>query len=382
MAKGRRGHGSGAVYKRKVGGKVVGWTAMLDLGFDNGKRKRQAFYGRTQDEVQAKLDEARHALRKGTFVAGPKITTAQWLERWLRDVAKPNVRPSTFRRYKDLTEQHIAPSLGRIPLERLTPADVRQLLNAKGADLAPRTVHHIRAVLRTALHQAERDGLVQRNAGALAESPRVERQEMKAFTPDEARAFQQAIKGDPEEALYLVTLDAGLRQGEVLGLRWQDVDLAAGVVRVTYALQRVDGKLQLVDVKSKTSHRAIKLGAVAAQALRAHHARQADESGRVTWLPFGLVFTGAHGLPLDGTALTKRFQALLQRVGLPRLRFHDLRHSSASLLLSQHIPARVVMERLGHSTITLTMNTYSHVIAELNQEAADAMDRVFGVPSA
>jgi integrase len=143
MAKGRRGHGSGAVYKRKVGGKVVGWTAMLDLGFEGGKRKRQAFYARTQDEVQAKLDEARHALRKGTFIAGPKSTTAQWLERWLRDVAKPNVRPSTFRRYKDLTEQHIVPSIGRIPLERLSPADMRQLLNAKGATLAPRTVHHI-----------------------------------------------------------------------------------------------------------------------------------------------------------------------------------------------------------------------------------------------
>jgi integrase len=376
MAKGRRGHGSGAVYKRKVGGKVVGWTAMLDLGFEGGKRKRQAFYARTQDEVQTKLDEARHAQRKGTFVAGPKITTAEWLERWLRDVAKPNVRPSTFRRYKDLTEQHIAPTVGRIPLERLTPADVRQLLNAKSADLAPRTVHHIRAVLRTALHQAERDGLVTRNAAALAESPRVERQEMKAFTPEQARAFQQAIKGDPEEALYLVTLDAGLRQGEVLGLSWQDVDLAAGVVRVAHALQRVEGKLVLVEPKSNTSRRAIKLGGVAAQALREHHARQVAEQDRVTWLPFGLVFTGAHGLPLDGTALTKRFQGVLKAAGLPRMRFHDLRHSSASLLLSQHIPARVVMERLGHSTITLTMNTYSHVIAELNQEAADAIDRV------
>lgn len=374
----RRGHGEGSIFKRKVGGKVVGWTAMLDLGFENGKRKRQAIYGRSQDEVQAKLDEAKHALRKGTFVAGPKVTTAQWLERWLRDVARPNVRPSTFRRYKDLTEKHIAPSLGRIPLERLTPADVRQLLNAKGATLAPRTVHHLRAVLRTALHQAERDGLVTRNAAALAESPRVERQEMKAFTPDQARAFRAAVKGDPDEALYLVTLDAGLRQGEVLGLRWEDVDLAAGVIRVNKALQRVNGKLVLVEPKTKTSQAGIKLGTIAAQALREHHARQVAEQDRVTWLPFGLVFTGAHGLPLDGTALTKRFQAFLKSAGLPRMRFHDLRHSTATVLLAQHIPARVVMERLRHSTITLTMNTYSHVIAELNQEAADAMDRVLG----
>ncbi len=374
----RRGHGEGSIYKRKVGGKVMGWVAMLDLGYQDGKRKRQAIYGRDRREIQAKLDDAKLRLRRGLPVGGPKLTTAQWLERWLCDAAMPKVRPSTFRRYSDLCVKHISPVIGRIPLEKLSPADVRQLLNDKGADLAPRTVHHIRAVLRTALHRAERDGLVSRNAAALAESPRLERQEMKSFTPDQARTFQQAIKGDPEEALYLVTLDAGLRQGEVLGLRWEDVDLAASVIRVNRALQRVEGKLVLVDVKSKTSRRAIRLGAVAAQALRQHHARQSDESGRVTWLPFGLVFTGAHGLPLDGTALTKRFQSLLKAAGLPRLRFHDLRHSSASLLLSQHIPARVVMERLGHSTITLTMNTYSHVIAELNQEAADAMDRVFG----
>src|SRR5437773_258765 len=124
----RRGHGEGAIFKRKVSGKVVGWTAMLDLGFENGKRKRQAFYGRDRAEAQAKLDEARHALRKGTFVAGPKITTGQWLERWLRDVAKPNVRPSTFKSYRDLLEDHILPTLGRIPLDRLSPADVRQVM--------------------------------------------------------------------------------------------------------------------------------------------------------------------------------------------------------------------------------------------------------------
>jgi integrase len=373
----RRGHGSGAVYKRKVDGKVVGWTAMLDLGFENGRRKRQAFYGRTMDEVQAKLDEARQAQRKGTFVPGPKITTGQWLERWLRDVAKPNVRPSTFRSYSGLLRDHVLPTLGSIPLERLSPADVRQVMNAKLANgLSPRTVHHFRAVLRNALHQAERDGLVTRNAAALAEPPRVQRQEMKSLNPDQARAFQHAIKDDELEALYLIALDSGLRQGEVLGLRWEDVNLDAGTVRVSYALQRVAGKLVLVEPKSKTSRRAVKLGTVAALALREHHARQAQESGRVTWLPFGLVFTGPHGQPLDGVAVTKRFQAVLKAAGLPKMRFHDLRHSSASLLLAQGIPARVVMERLGHSNIALTLGTYSHVIPQLHQEAADAMDRV------
>jgi len=381
MAKGRRGHGEGSIFKRKVGGKTVGWTAVLDLGFEGGKRRRKAIYGRDRGDVQAKLDEARHNLRRGLLVAGPKVTTGQWLERWLRDVAKPLVRPSTFRRYKDITEQHIAPSLGRIPLERLTPADVRQLLNAKlGAGLAPRTVHHVRSVLRTALHQAERDGLIQRNAAALVESPRVEGKEMQSFTPEQARAFQQGIKADPEQALYLVALDSGLRQGEVLGLRWQDVDLDQGAFSLAHALQRVEGRLVLVELKTRKSKRTVKLGVVAAKALRDHRAWQVREQLRLgpLWIDHGLVFTGDHGLPLDGTALTKRFQALLARVGLPRMRFHDLRHSSATLLMSQHVPARVVMERLGHSTINLTLNTYSHVIQALNQEAADAMDRVLG----
>ncbi len=381
MAKARRGHGEGSMYKRKVGGKVVGWVAMLDLGYENGKRKRQAIYGRDKAEVQAKLDEAKHNRRGGLSLAGPKLTTAQWLERWLKDVAKPNVRPSTFRRYKDLTEKHITPTLGRIPLARLAPADVRQLLNEKLAGgLSPRSVHHIRAVLRTALHHAERDGLIQRNAASLAESPHVERQEMQSFSPEQARTFQQAIKTDPEEALYLLTLDAGLRQGEVLGLRWEDVELDAGKIHINRALQRVEGKLVLVEPKSRSSRREVKLSTIAAQALREHRARQTRERLRLgeRWIDHGLVFTSEHGLPLDGNTLTKRFQAMLKRIGLPRMRFHDLRHSSASLLLSQGIPARMVMERLGHSDIGLTLNTYSHVIPALRQEAADAMDRVLG----
>jgi integrase len=151
-----------------------------------------------------------------------------------------------------------------------------------------------------------------------------------------------------------------------------------GRFRTVYALQRVAGKLVLVEPKSKTSRRSIKLGAVAAQALRDHRSRQVDQQERLTWLPYGLVFTGAHGYPLDGIAVTKRFQAVLKTAGLPKMRFHDLRHSSASLLLGQGIPARVVMERLGHSNIALTLGTYSHVIPALHQEAADAIDRVLG----
>ena len=377
---GRRGHGEGSIFKRKVGGQVVGHVAMLDLGYIDGKRKRKAIYGKTRKEVSDRLDEERRKLRAGINIAGPKVTTSQWLERWLRDVAKPNVRPSTFKSYRDLLEDHVIPVVGRIPLERLSPADVRHVMSACTATgAAPRTVHHVRAVLRNALRQAERDGLVQRNAAALAEPPRIEPQEMKAFTPEQARSFQQTIKGDPLEALYLVTLDTGLRQGEALGLRWQDVDLDAGTITVRYALQRVEGKLVLVEPKSQTSRRKVQPGAVAMRSLREHHARQTEEQERVTWLPFGLVFTGAHGHPLDGVAVTKRFQAILKAAGLPRMRFHDLRHSSATLLLCQGIAARVVMERLGHSNITLTLNTYSHVIPQLRQGAADAIDRVFGL---
>jgi integrase len=204
---------------------------MLDMGIVNGKRKRKAFYGKTEKEVRDKMLEGAHSLKHGKLPKAGRLTVGQWLARWLADSAKPTTRPSTYRRYAQLVDQYLVPALGRIQLERLTPSDVRSMLNSKTKTLSPRSIHHLRAVLRTALKVAMRDGLIPNNPAALAESPRVPAAEMSVLGEDDVVRFQNAIRGNRLEALYCLALATGLRQGEALGLRWEDVDLEKGGTR-------------------------------------------------------------------------------------------------------------------------------------------------------
>jgi integrase len=206
----------------------------------------------------------------------------------------------------------------------------------------------------------------------------VPRREVHPLEPAQARAFLEAIRGDRLEALYVTALGTGLRQGELLGLSWGDVDLEAGTLRVRQALQRNRSGLVLVEPKSATSHRVVALPAIVVSALRAHRIRQLEErlGAGERWPadPRELVFLSTTGTPLEGVNVTRRFQALLADAGLPRQRFHDLRHACATLLLAQGIAPRVVMETLGHSQISLTMNTYSHVVPSMTRHAAERMD--------
>jgi integrase len=211
----------------------------------------------------------------------------------------------------------------------------------------------------------------------LVDGPRVERYEIQPFTPEEARRFLEGIKGHRLEALYSVALTMGLRQGEALGLRWQDVDLEMGYLRVDKQLQRQNGIFQLVEPKTPRSRRTIVMPPSITSALHRHRDLQMRESNADRDRnKLGLVFTTEHGSPLDGTVVTHQFHRLLDQVGLPQRRFHDLRHSCATLLLAQRVPARVVMEVLGHSQIALTMNTYAHVIPELRTDAAQRMEEL------
>jgi integrase len=260
---------------------------------------------------------------------------------------------------------------------------VQGFLNAKAAaGLAPRTVGYLRGVLRQALGFAERMDLVGRNVARLARPPRVPRRQVNPLTIDQARTFRAAIAGDRLEALYLVAVGCGLRQGEILGLRWGDVDLEGRTLSVRNALARVDGELRLVEPKSATSRRIIPMPAFVAEALAAHRVRKATEALPRRPLPpdpfADLVFTTTLGTPLDGISVTRRFQRVLKAAGLPRQRFHDLRHAAASYMLAAGVPARVVMETLGHSEISLTLNTYSHVLPGLGRDAADRMDALLG----
>lgn len=208
-------------------------------------------------------------------------------------------------------------------------------------------------MLRGALNQAVRWDLLGRNPASLVEPPRVERYEIKPLTPVEARAFLAAIRGDRLEALYSVALTMGLRQGEALGLRWSDVDLDIGSLRIEKQLQRIEGRLQLVELKTKLSRRALIMPSSIVASLREHRHRQLEErsAARDRWVESGLVFTTPGGEALEGSTVTRHFHDYLERAGLPQRRFHDLRHSCATLLLVQGVSPRVVMDVLGHSDI-------------------------------
>jgi len=324
------------------------------------------------------MREAQHQSGLGTLPPPGRRSVGQWLERWLADVAKPTVRPSTYRGYELAVRTQILPALGHLRLERLTVTDVRRFLNSRKG-LSPRSVYGLRAVLRRALNVAIKDGLIPsgRNVAALADPPKVPRVTMQAFTPEQAQIFLRSVRGDELETVYVLALTLGMRQGEILGLRWRNVDLAAGTLRVDKALQRVGKEYRLLEPKSATSVRTVHLPEIAREALETQKARQqesAQRSGAIRSLEWhDLVFRAIDGRPLNGTWVHHRFQAATKTAGLPKLRFHDLRHSCASVLGALGVPARVVMELLGHSSINLTMNTYSHVFEKAQREAATAM---------
>jgi integrase len=238
------------------------------------------------------------------------------------------------------------------------------------------------AILRAALGQALKCNLVLRNVAKLAHAPRVEQTEIEPLSPEQARQLLDAAKGDRLAALYSVAIALGLRQGETLGLRWQDIDLDRRLLRVRSQLQRIDGAPQLVRPNTASSRRTIELPGVVLDALREHQLRQSAErlAAGAAWQEHGLVFATRIGTPLDARNVVRQYHALLAKAGLPRLRFHDLRHTAASLLLAQGLELRVIQHVLGHSQISLTANLYTHVMPVLLKEAAAKMDAVLRDP--
>ena len=282
-------------------------------------------------------------------------------------------------RYASDIDRHIVPAIGRYRLDKLRPAHLVALYNAKADEgLSGASLRHMHAVIRRALNVAVRWQVIAVNPATLVDTPKAAQHEITPLTAAEARRLIQAAEGDRMQARWLVGLALGLRQGEALGLRWEDVDLDARLLRVRRALQRRrGGGLILTEPKTQRSKRTIPLPGQLVTALEDHRARQAKERAAAgsLWRDSGCVFTTPIGTPVDPRNDSREFRKLLARAGLPPVRLHDLRHTAASLLLAQHVPARVVMEILGHSQIALTMNTYSHVAPEVSREAADRMAR-------
>ena len=366
----KRGNAEGSIYKRKDGR----WAGAFLL--PNGRRK--AVYAKTRAEAGTKLRESQHLVARGMVLADERTTVETFLNTWLQTI-QSTVRPRTYQGYALNVERHLTPDLGHIRLARLTPETIQLLLAKKLAQgLAPQTVRNIHATLRAALRQAERWSVLARNPASLVSPPRVAREELQPRSVEQAQAFLQAVREDRLSALYYVAM-LGLRQGEILGLRWEDLDFAVNTLRVQRTLQRYGGEYHLTEPKTTRSRRTVPLPLPVVDALRAHRTKQYEERLRAGTMwqgeQWGLVFCREDGAPLSGAVVTHRFQSTLKQAGLPRQPFHRLRHSAASIMLAQGVPLRTVMEVLGHSEIGTTANIYGHLTGELTRDATERVGR-------
>jgi integrase len=374
----RRGPQEGSIYLRASDGR---WAGSVHLGYEDGKRVRKHVLGHSRKEVVDRMDALLRANREDRPIPDQRVKVGPFLRQWLDEVARPTIRPSTYDSYADIVTLHLAPGLGRIALAKLAPADVQAFLNRKLASgLSPRRVQYIHAVLRRALVTAERWGMVSRNVARLVDNPRVTRHEITPLTPEQAHVLIDAAVADRHRALWITALGTGLRQGELLALRWEDVDLETGRLRVRHSLANVDGKLTLQEPKTDRSRRSLILPDAVATALRAHRTRQKMDQlvAGSRWADSGHVFATMLGKPHHAATITRCFQDALDRAELPRVRFHDLRHSAATFLLAQGMTLEDVKNQLGHSTIVLTSNTYGHVLEQRQRQVARAMDAVLG----
>jgi integrase len=370
-SKPRRSRGEASVYPTKDG-RVRG--AILLPHPDGTPTIRRYVSGRTRADVVRKLDELRREAEAG-FPTGQ--TTGDYLARWIVAV-EPDLAAATHREYARHVRDYWS-TLAPIPLTQLTPAHVERVMaELRRRPLSNQTIRHARSTLRRALTDAQRHGLVNRNMAALAKPPKLERREMRALSAAEAGRLVTATADEPLGPVFATAVGTGLRLGELLGLAWSDVDLEARKLTVRRSLARArGGGWGLGEPKTKGSRRTVMLPAIAADALRRQKARQAADrlAAGTAWQDrLGLVFTDALGRPLDPPTVSRMFRLTSDRLGLG-VRLHDLRHTAASLMLAAGVPLKVVSEALGHSSIAITADVYSHVTPDLRREAADAMDR-------
>src|SRR4051794_7346105 len=355
------------------------WHGYVSMGLkEGGRRDRRHVAAAKRAEVLRMVRELERKRDAGTATAAGKVpTVAQWLEHWLDTVAARKVRPSTLIRYRQLVVNQLIPGLGHHRLDRLQPEHVEKLYaNLLVSGLAPASVLQAHRVLSRALKVAMQRDRVARNVCTLVDAPRVDHDEVRPLSAQEARRILDAAHGRRNGARWSVALALGLRQGEALGLSWNAIDLDRGTLTVRQALQRQPGTgLVMVQPKSRAGRRTLALPGPLRDALRAHRTAQLAErlAAGSEWQDNDLVFCQANGRPVDPRSDHRSWQALLADAQVRPARLHDARHTAATLLLQQGVAARVAMEILGHSQISLTLGTYSHVAPELSQDAARRM---------
>ncbi|KAA0233128.1 MAG: site-specific integrase [Actinobacteria bacterium] len=364
------------------------WAFVIDIGTDpaTGRRRQKWVSGfeRERDAAKAMRDYIAR-IERGEVVAEANETVASYLrDQWLPS-RRSKVKESTWAGYQDAVEGRIIPAIGALPLRKVTPKHIAKLYDdlliagsrdtRRGRGLAPKTVRNTGLVLKKALGDAVRLGLLARNPTEHVEMPRVERKEMKTWTTAQARQFIGFIRGDRLEALWILMLTSGMRRGELIGLKWADVDLDAGRLAVRRARVAVGYKVVWSSPKTMKSARVIALDVATCDVLQAHRAGQGDEMALVgdAYHDEDLVFAKPDGSPLHPDYVSQRFGRLVKKAGLPIIRLHDTRHTAATLLLEAGIPVKVVSERFGHSTTSITADLYQHVAPHMQEEAANKL---------
>lgn len=377
----RRGRGGDSIYQD--GDR---WRGAASFGYGpDGRRIRKKVTGTTKGEVMRKLRELRAEVDLTQSVPDDRLTVGAFLDRWANRSLPGQVGEKTLDSYADTVRLHLVPAFGRKVLRRLTVGEVDEFLSWKRSKgYSENSVRIFRAVLRRALRQAEREGLVTRNVASLSTAPRVRGDEGRALSVDQARILLAAVRGTRHEALLTIMLAFGLRRGEALGLHWSALSWEAATLKVTHGVKRIRvrvaeselrTRLVVGELKTPKSRRTLFLTPQIVEMLRRHRARQAAERMAVgeAWEDHGLIFPSEVGTPLDPDNVSHLFSRICRRAGLGHWHLHELRHSGASLMLAQGTDLYVVSEVLGHSSVAITKDVYGHLVEGQKRAAAELM---------
>jgi len=389
MTRKRRGRDEGSIFRRRDGL----WAASVSLGYDaSGKRRRRVVYGKTKQEVREKLRKLQDHADEGSLAEKERLKLSEFLSRWLEQVVQPGRRPNTYRSYEGVVRNHICRQLAGVRLSNLTAMQVQTLyrtMTANGA--SARTCQLAHAVLHAALKRALKWGLVSRNVCDAVDPPRVPKKKMKVYNLGQVEALFAAVREHRLHALFVLAVATGLRQGELFGLHWSDIDLQGDTLFVQQQLEEINGKFRLTEPKSAAGKRRIELPKFVVHILHEHRKRMLAEGRDVKTGP---VFCDRRGGWLRKSNFIRQvFRPAIKRANeaviakakekhvehdlLPEIRFHDLRHTAATLRLLQGDHPKVVQEMLGHAQISLTLGTYSHVTPSMQKDSADKLDRQF-----
>ncbi|KUJ37313.1 integrase [Streptomyces albus subsp. albus] len=370
----RNPNGAGTITKRKDGR----YQCAVYVLQPDGTRARKFAYGKTWTECDTKRRELLAKVDSGIPVPTKSAKLAEWLPYWLENVIKPRRKRTTYAKYEVHVRLYLAPMLGSKRLESLSVADVRRFLTQLEKKTTAATAKESHRVLRTALTAACREELIMRNVATLVEPPSVETRDLSPWSLDDTLTFLTAARRDPLYAAFVLAIALGFRRGEIVGLRWQDVDLEKREIRVRKQRQRVGGEAYEDDPKGRRRRQTLPLPAICVAPLRWQRVRQAAMRERAVekWEETGYVFTTRTGRPVEPRNVYRSFTRVAESAGLRVIRLHDARHGCATLLTAAGVAPRVVMEILGHSQIAVTMNVYTHVVQDTQREAVSHMDRL------